>query len=531
MRCDARPARMPAWVMVLVMVLGLHAASALAGTKPLEVRAGEGVVLVHLAQNAPAMGKPAPVRVARVDGDKPGKAFDLPAYVGGVFVTMHHFAALPEGRYRIVDFAHDDGCTSCNGPQLPPDPLMPEFEVKAGHVSYLGVVATSVPGVVRSSGQRERVSVAWHDDPDEAMGRRMVDALLPHLQGMPVRDGWATAAGQSAGDAKFRDIRSVAWGPTAVVQSGADGFMFAANFGVVRRWRPGGAIDVMDTGSAFAISSVLETADGTLIAGGEAGTLRSSTDGGKTWVDRGEGLPLGVVNYLTELGGDVVFSLYFTDRLVVYRGRASEGAFRVLGEYPIKPKALTGLNFVPPPALFRSGDELLALLPGVGVAAIDPATGAHEVRPIPGRHTQFKAGRGGTLWCYCGGGLSYATHVSRDGGRRWEKAGFDRFLQLPEFLDAQRGISFQGALLPENYVGMVRTVDGGKTWVPLADPTLGKFLWVPLYSADGSILLMHRLHVVPGGSTARLEMIFSRDDGVTWESLPDRARWVDDGRP
>ncbi|TXH65810.1 MAG: exo-alpha-sialidase [Lysobacteraceae bacterium] len=514
---------MLAW---LIAFSAAPSAMAFAGD-PLPLKEGEGAVLFHLVNNFPAASSvgylTSPVQVQRVDAD--AKKLTVGVDLTGMLTTVNYIGVLPAGRYRLYDFQPRIGCWVCKHPDFPPIATMPDFEVRAGEVSYLGTIQLSIVSYPLDEKKPRKVSWGWDETPDMALGQRMFAALQPTLTAMPLRSGWAESR-EPGHDERWRAaIRSESQGMVIGGRYGRDGFYFGAQNGVVKRWRPGTDIEMLDTGSSFLLVSALETPGGVLLASGEASTLRSSSDGGRTWADRGATLPYGQVANLISIddGNGVAFTVTSGGRVIVYRGQADTGDFRPFAEFEMKFAFWTGLPGVMP-QLFRHGERLVLTLPSRKFAVIDLATGASEALDPPGSIGNFKMNPDGTLWCTCAKSIAFSPYVSKDFGKTWQASEISRFMMLPEFFDAERGFSYQGAIFSAKKTGVARTADGGKTWELTHEPDINLAWWAPAYSADGSVMLLHSLQVF--GNHGMTLSKYSLDGGTTWQRVPDRMSWA-----
>lgn len=504
---------------------------AAAAPKPPEVgglrpKDGEGVLLLHLAQDFPVAAPigfyTPPVQLQRVDN---GKKYIVSADSRGMQSSLHFIGALPAGRYRLYDFEPQVGCWVCKHATRPPNPSMPEVEIRAGQVAYLGTIQVSTRVKFDDNDKQQRtVSWGWNESPEEAFGRRVFAALQPALATWPLHRGW-TETREAGLDKRWRDaILSNSAGMVLGGRHGRDGFYFGAQNGVVKRWRPGSDIELLDTGSDFFLTSVAVTQTGTLLAAGEAGTLRASRDDGRTWEDRGAALPFGVVSNLTMLddADGVAFTLTRSGQVSVYRGQAAAGEFEKVAELPLKFAFWTGMPGVMS-QMFRHDRHLILTLPSRKFALIDLSNAKSEILDPPGSIGNFKISPDGTLWCTCAKSIAFSPYVSRDLGRTWQPSDISRFMMLPEFFDDRRGFSYQGAIFSAEKTGIMTTSDGGATWTYTHEPDINKAWWWPAYSADGSVMLLHSAQVF--GTLGFTMSKYSLDEGKTWQVVPDRMIW------
>ncbi|MDR7099342.1 hypothetical protein J2X04_001689 [Lysobacter niabensis] len=487
--------------------------------------AGEGLVYFDFAVNFPrttnGQGSASVIAVEREDGT--GPAYYLDGSEQGFQSTFAYAGNLPVGRYRFRDFQSTVCYVMCGRPSTPPPEDMPTFEVREGSVAYLGTILYSQTVTFEGKKREDHKEWGWRDRPDPTSGAALVARSHSALDGLPVTVGWT---GESAGAVdRMNRIRLESAAMILSGRNGDEGFWFGSLNGVVQRWRPGEpGITVFDTGTDFMMNTVAESDDGSLVAAaGEGGTLRFSSDTGRTWQDGAAGLPFGVVSNLVPLKGkEFALTVALKEEVAVFRGVPGD-AWHELARFPMKFALWTGMPGVQPQA-FHVGDSLVLTLPSRKFAVVNLIDGRAEVRDPPGSIGAFKASPDGALWCTCAKTLAFSPYVSRDLGRTWEAASFSRFMVLPEFADAQKGFSYQGALFNAKSTGLSLTQDGGKTWTtqPLPDADLA--WWQPAYSKNGQVMLLHSLQVF-GGVGLQLTR-YSTDGGQTWSYIPRRVRWA-----
>lgn len=517
----------------LCCLFALFSANAFAKVVPNdEMPAGQGAVFFHLAVNYPRANIgliPASlISVEPVGVDKPSK-FYLVGSTEAMQSSVDYFGSLPPGRYRFVDFSATVCKILCGQPLTPPPADIPEFEVRAGEVGYLGTIFFSKMAPLTAGPDQFVTTWGWHSFPDEDEGRRLFAGAHAALGEKPLRSGWFDSKPFAAANDRVLRIKGESAGMFLSGRHGDDGFYFGSQNGVIKRWKPGGVVELFDTGTDFTLSSVIETANGVILAGGEAGALRASSDRGKTWSDRGRNLPYGAIANLIALDdGDVLFTLSRRESVAIYRGRADAEAWAAQGwtkiaEFDMKFAFWTGLPGVQP-QLFRHDSRLVLTLPSRKFAVLDLDGGNREVLDPPGSIGNFKVSPDGTLWCTCAKSIAMSPYLSRDFGKTWQPSEISRFMVLPEFFDTQRAFSYQGAIFSAKKTGVTTSTDGGKTWQFTHEPEINMAWWLPAYSRDGSIMLLHSLQVF-GNSAIQLSK-YSRDGGTTWQRIPLLARWV-----
>ncbi|MFZ5638044.1 MAG: hypothetical protein ACOY82_15805 [Pseudomonadota bacterium] len=495
--------------------------------EPIPVKEGEGVVFFHDALNFPALntgGSGLTVQVLRVDGE--AKKHILTMARGGMQTSSAYYAALPAGRYKLYDFDADPECWAwvCKYAIMPPIQTMPDFEVRAGEVSYLGPIQVSITSAWGAPPEERKVTWGWDETPDLDLGRRVFAGLQSTLADMPVRVGWAESRAPGH-DQRWRwSIIERSQGMALAGLYGADGFYFSAQNGVIKRWRPGGDVEMLYTGSPFLLESVLEMTGGRLLAAGEAGTLRRSSDDGRTWSDFNATLPYGRISNLIDLGDGNAFAFarLWNGSVYVYRGTLDTGAFVQLAAFELDISIWNG----PPdysPRMFRDRDRLVVSIPSRKLALIDLTTGAAELLDAPGAISNFTLNPDGGLWCICAQNLLVHPYVSRDLGRTWEKSEGDRLMVMAAFFDEQRGFGYRSAVFSEKNSGIVRTTDGGRNWSLTNDPDIDRAFWTPAYSRDGSVMLLNSLRVI--GAFGITITKYSVDGGDAWSPVPRGLSW------
>ena len=511
----------------LLLFAALQSVPATAVADDLVVKPGEGVVFFHDALNFPDMdqtGSGSTVQVMRVDGEPKKYILTFARY--GMRTSSGYHAALPAGRYRLHDFDAEPECWAwvCKHAIMPPISTIPDFVVRAGEVSYLGPIQVSITSEWRAAPETRKIAWGWDETPDLELGKRVFAGLQPTLADMPLRSGWAESR-EPGHDLRWRwSIIEQSQGMAFAGRHGADGFYFSAKNGVIKRWRPGGNIEMLHTGTPFVVESVLEMSDGQLLAGGEAATLRRSRDDGRTWSDFNPALPYGRISGLIglEQGNAFAFSMVSEGRAMVYRGDSAAGEFTRIADVELD----ISLWNAPPdyqPRMYLHGGKLVFSVPSRKMGIIDLATGAVEVLDLPGAISNFKLNPDGALWCICAQKLLVHPYVSRDLGRTWAKSEGDRLMVTAEFFDGQRGFGYRSVAFSDKNSGIARTTDGGRNWSLINDSDIDRAFWRPVYSRDGSVMLLNSLRMI--GQYGITITKYSLDGGDTWLPVPRRMVW------
>ncbi len=454
--------------------------------------------------------------VERVDGDGKPVGMLIAPDLKGMEHSRVYAASLAPGRYRIVSL-----CAACGRKK---EPLaLPEFRVVAGQTSWLGGVMLRVDG----RGKRKDPWVdhwGWQEQPALAPGQHLLEAKFPELAAANtlVSGGWEPLAG--ADPTALRDeVRLATHHLQEPMPFGANGFQFGALQGVIKRWVPGGPLQMLDTGTPFALRSVVQLPDGQLLAGGEATTLLSSSDGGRTWQDASAGLPFGLITQIVPIGaGEVVFPIVKEDAVALYRGRVGGDGWTLVGDYPLEFAFWTGLPGQLP-ELYVVGRALAMSLPSRSGVYLDLDSGQSHRFELPGGIAAFSYDADGVMRCRCTRSIATNPWESHDLGRTWVDSPLDRWLLLPAFKDASTAFSFKGAMSLGGG-SLLFTEDATATWRPVRKPTEGWF-FAQAWSADGSTMLLSGAEVVDKKQSAAT--FASTDGGATWTKMPARGEWLD----
>ena len=489
--------------------------------------AGQAAVLFQVSNDYPVIipGAYGPqISVTRADSDSKTLHY-LQATGKGFRTTKSFLGTLPPGRYRFVDFEAVPCKILCGQPYLPPPTNMPEFEVNAGRIRYLGTLGFAMLSNSYSTQPSAfRKYWSWAHTPPPAEGPRMLLAY-PELNAFrqSIDSGWAGP--DNAGSNGLRlQLKTISYGMFGASDYGDDGFYFGSHNGMVKRVRAGSSTALIDTGHDFMVTSVRELAPGRIFITAEASTLRYSDDDGKTWQDRSAGIDYGVAANAVVIGHDeMVFTVQKDDRVLLYRGNPSTGSWRKIAEFPLVFATWTGLPGAQP-ELFHHNGTLVLTLPSRKLAVITLADERSELRDPPGSIAMAKLSADGVLRCSCAKSIAVSPYESRDYGKTWVPASFSRFLYLPEFHDSQNGFSYQGAVFSAKNTGLSFTRDGGTTWEFSNYPDLGRAWWQPSYSRDGKTMLLYS--VSNFGNTAFQVLKTSIDSGKTWQRLPSRQGWL-----
>lgn len=513
--------------LLAVLLLGLCPALA-AKTPPVQeaLAGGQGAVLFQLSNDFPAVFPGALIpQISVTPAGSDGKTvFFLEGGSNGFRTTRSYLGALPPGRYRFVDFQAVDCKILCADPALPAPMDMPEFDISAGRIRYLGTIALAMVSTSATTNPAAfRNYWSWKHTPDMAEAKHML-GVYPDISAFSASmdSGWA---GNESTTAEMNRIQMKArsYGMLGATDYGEDGFYFSSHNGMIKRYKPGGALEFLHTGHDLMVTSVRELPGGSVFTTGEAGMLGYSADGGMTWVDRGEGLPFGLTTNAVVIGDDeVAFTLQKKDSVSLYRGKASGGEWRKIGDFPLVFATWTGLPGAQP-ELFHHNGTLVLTLPSRKIAVIDLTTGTSTLRDLPGSIATAKLSADGVLRCACAKSIATSPYESRDYGQTWTPAAFNRFLGLPEFHDAQNGFSYQGAPFSAKKSGLSFTRDGGKTWDFTHHPDLSRSWWQPAYSRNGKVLMLYSISFF--GQTALQIVRTSVDSGKTWQPLDGPLLW------
>jgi hypothetical protein len=492
-----------------------------------ELASGEGAVMFQLSNDFPSYlpGSTGPlISVERV-GSNGKDIYFLEAGRTGFRTTLSYLGALPAGTYRVIDFQGVPCKILCAGPTLPPPEGFPEFEVNAGHMRYLGTIGLAIlSNSFNSASDGFKKYWSWHSAPDVAEGKRLMQAY-PELTTYSgnLDTGWVRADSAKSQIDRLM-IKTISFGMQGATDYGEDGFYFSSHNGMIKRYKPGKAIELIDTGHDFMVTSVRELAPGRIFTTAEAGILRYSDDEGRTWQDRANGIEFGLAANAVIIGNDdVAFTVQKNETVLLYRGAPSTGNWKKIAEFPLVFATWTGLPGAQP-ELFHHQGKLVLTLPSRKLAVIDLTDNSAELRDPPGSIGMFKLSADGVLRCSCAKTIAISPYESRDFGKTWAPAEFSRFLYLPEFHDSMNGFSYQGAVFSAKNTGLSFTRDGGKTWDFTNYPEIGRSWWQPSYSRNGQVLMLYSLSMF--GSTALQSTKLSQDGGKTWSAIPNRLVWL-----
>ncbi len=497
---------------------------------------GHGAVLLTVSVDYPsfanenALAQLIPqLTVERVDaGAAKPQRYVLEKRLVGLQSGRAYAGSLPAGRYRIHDLMGSNCRLWCgdDGVSMPKAGDLAEFTVEAGRVRWLGSVFVAVHAPVKPATESV-VDWAYTDTPDAAIGRRLLAGLYPELASAAPGDmqlGWEPDIRGPAASAAARDkIRRHGSGLFDASPFGKDGFVFGAKYGVVKRWTRADGARLLDTGSPFLLRTVVHGGNGRLLAGGEATTLRYSSDEGRTWTDVANGLPYGLVLQIEALGNDeVVFALQHGAAVSLYRGKLGDSAWTKLGEWPLEFKLWTGMPGAQPD-LFVQGRRVALTLPSKRGVLLDLDAGTtHDITP-PGSIALFSFSADGVMRCTCVRSIAANPWDSHDLGKTWVDSPIDRWMLLPVFRDPQVGFSYKGALFSKNKTAVMQTRDGGRTWTASRPPTEGGW-WRPAYSADGTVMLLSGIALVDKDIVEQVH--WSADEATTWNLWVNQGQWL-----
>lgn len=404
------------------------------------------------------------------------------------------------GRYHVVNAMGARGNTTFT---FPMERMLTRFDVKKGEVSLLGTLL--VQPLAGTS-----FTVAYV--PPDAELAETFDALFPALaqqtRGRPAntfepspelhrRELIAPQVRRLAG--AFNGLRAVPDG--AIVAGGKMGHVIWHKPGDPR-WR---ALQIDTWREVLSVAMYR----GGLLAAGEEGLLRYSTDEGRTWQsltppDRGliaaaEPLPNGKVIALVRR--DLTWTAYASDDLLA-------GAWRKIGSFEQE----QSLN-VPwqTPIALASGNRAGIMMPNGVFQVVDGDSETIERRSTGVSTFGAQAMPDGRL-VVRGGTMTAGTLVSADGGKTWTDLGTSRFVQAIAFADARTAYAI-APVDPGLFAGkfaLMASHDGARTWsrsgeVPGGVPGAARTLFYD--RSDRSLLAFMR-----NGQVLR-----STDEGKTWD--------------
>lgn len=403
------------------------------------------------------------------------------------------------GRYRVLHATGNMGNTIYTFPMAS---MLSEFEVKRGEVSLLGTLV-----VEPLEGSRFTVGYV----PPNAELTETFEALFPALAQQThghVANTFAPSPELRRRELLAPQVRKFTRAHNGL-KVGADGAVLAGGkMGRIIWHKPGATHwQALELETWKEVLSVRMYRGG-LLAAGEEGLLRYSSDEGKTWQsltppDRGliaaaEPLPNGKVIALVRR--DSEWTAYASDDPMA-------GAWRKIGAFEQE----RSLN-VPwqTPIALTSGSGVGILMPNGVFQVVD---GDRETidRRSTGVSTFGAQVMPDGLLVVRGGTMTASTLVSADGGKTWTDLNVSRFVQAITFADPRTAYAIapvDAGLFPGKFALMVSR-DGAKTWtqageVPGGLPNAARGLF---YNRTDSSLLAF----MQNGQVLR-----STDEGKTW---------------
>jgi photosystem II stability/assembly factor-like uncharacterized protein len=248
-----------------------------------------------------------------------------------------------------------------------------------------------------------------------------------------------------------------------------------------------------------------------LLAAGEEGLLRYTSDEGKTWQTLPAPAP-GLIAAAEPLSNGKVLAL--VRRGTQWSAHVSDdplvGGWRQLASFEQE----RSINLAWQEAIVLAGrDRAGVFMPNGELLVVDGSTGALERRSIGVSTSGAQILADGSLLAQ-GGNLSRTTYLSTDGGRQWRDLDTSRFVSAITAANAQTFYAVapvDPGLFAGTYALMVSR-DGAKTWkksgeVPGGNPGLVRLLRVDRH--DGALLA-----VLAQGRVMR-----STDEGATWSRV------------
>lgn len=402
---------------------------------------------------------------------------------------------VPPGRYTVVNAVGGVGNTTYT---FPIGSMMGKFEVKKGEVSLLGTML-----VQPLEGSRFNVGYVPPDAELSETFEQLFPALAEQTRGKPV-NSFESTADLTRRAALGPLIKQLARPVNGLMQTDKGEFYAGGKLGKVS-WRPAGERRWQhgDVGGWREVMS-LRPYRGGLLAAGEEGLLRHSSDNGKTWVsltppDRGLILtaePLANGKVVALVRRDEQWTAYVSDDVLA-------GAWRKLGSFADERSYnVPGQKAVP----LVMGHELGLMMPTGEMQVVDSNTGNVDRRSTGLSLFNARAYPDGLLVMQ-GAIMLRKTLVSTDSGKTWVDLEIHRGISHVAFADRKKAYAL-GPLAGE-WVLML-SLDGGRTWAKAGGtPTganLGEVRELVVDRADGSLLAF-----MQGGRVLR-----SSDQGKTW---------------
>lgn len=403
------------------------------------------------------------------------------------------------GRYRLV---HATGSFANTTYTFPLAGRLGRFEVKPREISLLGTML-----VQPQAGQRFLVGYLAPDAELANTVKTLFPALAEQTRGQAPNqfEPSAELTFSATLAPAFRNLTTALNG----IESTADGSLLAGSkMGRVIWRKPGEPLArALQIDTWLEVLSVRPYRQG-LLAAGEEGLLRHSSDEGKTW----QTLPApaaGMIAAAEPLANGKLLAL--VRRGTQWSAHVSDdpfvGGWRALASFEQE----RSINMPWQNAIVLAGrDRAGVFMPNGEFLVVDGNTGALERRSIGVTTSGAQLLADGTLLAQ-GGNLVRTTFVSTDGGRQWRDLDTSRFVTAITAANAQTFYAvapIDPGLFAGTYALMVSR-DGAKTWkkageVPGGNPALVRSLLIDRH--DGALLA-----VLSQGRVMR-----STDEGATW---------------
>jgi photosystem II stability/assembly factor-like uncharacterized protein len=406
------------------------------------------------------------------------------------------------GRYRL---SHANGFFANTTYTFPLAGRLGSFEVKAREVSLLGSLL-----VQPQPGQRFLVGYLAPDAEVTNTFNTLFPALAEQTRGQAPNQ-FEPSAQLSLGAAlapAFRNLTTALNG----IETTPDGSLLAGSKMGRVIWRKPGepTARALQMDSWLEVLSVRPYRQG-LLAAGEEGLLRYTSDEGKTWQTLPAPAP-GLIAAAEPLSNGKVLAL--VRRGTQWSAHVSDdpllGGWRQLASF----EQQRSINLAWQEAIVLAGrDRAGVFMPNGELLVVDGSTGALERRSIGVSTSGAQILADGSLLAQ-GGNLSRSTYLSTDGGRQWRDLDTSRFVSAITAANAQTFYAvapIDPGIFAGTYALMVSR-DGAKTWkksgeVPGGNPGLVRLLRVDRH--DGALLA-----VLAQGRVMR-----STDEGATWSRV------------
>jgi photosystem II stability/assembly factor-like uncharacterized protein len=403
------------------------------------------------------------------------------------------------GRYRL---SHANGYFANTTYTFPLAGRLGSFEVKPREVSLLGTLL-----VQPQLGQRFLVGYLAPEAELAGTFHALFPALAEQTRGQAPNqfEPSAELARSAALAPAFRSLTTALNG----IESTPDGSLLAGSKMGRVIWRKPGeqGARALQIDTWLEVLSVRVYRQG-LLAAGEEGLLRYSSDEGKTW----QALPApaaGLIAAAEPLSNGKVLAL--VRRGTQWSAHVSDdpflGGWRQIASFEQE----RSINLPWQNAIVLAGrDRAGVFMPNGEFLLVDGSTGALERRSIGVSTSGAQLLADGTLLAQ-GGNLARTTFISTDGGRQWRDLDTSRFVVAITAADAQTFYAvapIDPGIFAGTYALMVSR-DGAKTWkksgeVPGGNPALVRSLLIERH--DGALLA-----VLSQGRVMR-----STDEGATW---------------